>query len=255
MMIKSSLCGLPLRGFRLMIEREKGFSSKVGIDVRKVEVRYEHLSVEGDAYVGSRALPTLLNSTLNVIEGILEKVKIVPSKKRAVKILHDVSGIVKPSRMTLLLGPPGAGKTILLKALAGKLEKDLRVSGRITPFPASILQSRRRKYSFNPFLFPDQLLNINCGKSKKQKTVQDYHDNSIKIGTRVHLFCHRIPKSIVAQGVVVDLIGGEKKDGHAFVKVYVEKALIPNEKLLRPQEGARTIGEAIHWEFVDVMEI
>lgn len=31
-------------------------------------------------------------------------------------------------RMTLLLGPPGAGKTILLKALAAKLDKDLRVS-------------------------------------------------------------------------------------------------------------------------------
>ncbi|KAG8362695.1 hypothetical protein BUALT_BualtUnG0049900 [Buddleja alternifolia] len=80
-----------------------------------------------------------------------------------------------------------------------------------------------------------------------------------QIGTRVHLFCHRIPKSIVAQGVVVDLIGGEKKDRHVFVKVYVEKTLIPNEKLLRPYEGARTIGEAIHkcinWEFVDVMEI
>ncbi|KAG8362846.1 hypothetical protein BUALT_BualtUnG0031500 [Buddleja alternifolia] len=59
---------------------------------------------------------------------------------------------------------------------------------------------------------------INCGRSKKQKTVEDYYDNSIK-------------------GVVVDLIGGEKKDGHAFVKVYVEKALIPNEKLLRPHEG------------------
>ncbi|KAG8364799.1 hypothetical protein BUALT_Bualt18G0036300 [Buddleja alternifolia] len=41
----------------------------------------------------------------------------------------------------------------------------------------------------------------------------------VQIGTRVHLFCHRIPKSIVAQGVVVDLIGGEKKDGYTFVKV------------------------------------
>lgn len=29
--------------------------------------------------------------------------------------------------MTLLLGPPASGKTTLLKALAGKLEKDLRV--------------------------------------------------------------------------------------------------------------------------------
>ncbi|KAG8380763.1 hypothetical protein BUALT_Bualt06G0049900 [Buddleja alternifolia] len=69
----------------------------------------------------------------------------------------------------------------------------------------------------------------------------------------------RIPKTIVAQGVVVDLISGEKKDGHAFVKVYVEIALIPNEKLLRPHEVARTIRKAIHkcihWEYVDVMEI
>jgi len=47
-------------------------------------------------------------------------------------VLHDVSGIVKPRRMTLLLGPPGSGKTTLLLALAGKLDKDLRVSGKVT---------------------------------------------------------------------------------------------------------------------------
>lgn len=42
----------------------------MGIDIPKIEVRYEHLSIEGDAYVGSRALPTLLNVTLNLIEVI-----------------------------------------------------------------------------------------------------------------------------------------------------------------------------------------
>ena len=40
----------------------------MSIEVPKIEVRYEHLSVEGDVYVGSRALPTLLNVTLNTIE-------------------------------------------------------------------------------------------------------------------------------------------------------------------------------------------
>jgi hypothetical protein len=40
----------------------------VSIEVPKIEVRYEHLSVEGDVYVGSRALPTLFNVTLNTID-------------------------------------------------------------------------------------------------------------------------------------------------------------------------------------------
>ncbi|EPS57577.1 hypothetical protein M569_17240, partial [Genlisea aurea] len=114
------------------LKRIRKRADKVGMERPKVEVRFENLSIEGDAYVGSRALPTLLNSTLNIVEGVLEQLRILPSKKRSIKILHDVSGIIKPSRLTLLLGPPGSGKTVFLKSLAGKLDKDLTVSGRIT---------------------------------------------------------------------------------------------------------------------------
>ncbi|XP_061340257.1 ABC transporter G family member 39-like isoform X2 [Gastrolobium bilobum] len=105
---------------------------RVGIEVPKIEVRYENLSVEGDVYVGSRALPTLLNATLNIVESMLGLFHLAPSKKKEIQILKNVSGIVKPSRMTLLLGPPGAGKTTLLLALAGKLDRNLRDYGRIT---------------------------------------------------------------------------------------------------------------------------
>lgn len=31
-------------------------------------MRFQNLFIEGDAYVGTRALPTLLNSTLNTLE-------------------------------------------------------------------------------------------------------------------------------------------------------------------------------------------
>ncbi|XP_050243453.1 ABC transporter G family member 34-like [Quercus robur] len=114
------------------LRRLRDRTDRVGIEIPKIEVRYERLSVEGDVYVGSRALPTLLNVTLNTIESILGLVHLAPTKKRKIQILKDVSGIVKPSRMTLLLGPPGAGKTTLLQALAGKLDKDLKVSGKVT---------------------------------------------------------------------------------------------------------------------------
>ncbi|KAL5545906.1 hypothetical protein UlMin_005593 [Ulmus minor] len=114
------------------LRRLRDRTDRVGIEIPKIEVRYENLSIEGDVYVGSRALPTLLNVTLNTIESILGLVRLAPSKKRKIQILDDVSGIVRPSRMTLLLGPPGAGKTTLLLALAGKLDSDLRVSGKVT---------------------------------------------------------------------------------------------------------------------------
>ncbi|KAJ0075710.1 hypothetical protein Patl1_34366 [Pistacia atlantica] len=56
------------------------------------------------------------------IEGLLNSLRILSSKKKQLKVLQDVSGIIKPGRMTLLLGPPASGKTTLLLALAGKLD-------------------------------------------------------------------------------------------------------------------------------------
>ncbi|CAL1386918.1 unnamed protein product [Linum trigynum] len=115
-----------------LLRRIRHRTDVVGIKIPTVEIRFEGLSVEGDGYVGTRALPTLLNFVVNTVQGILGLCRVFPTKKRVVRILHNISGIVKPSRMTLLLGPPGSGKTTLLKTLSGKLDKNLRVSGRVT---------------------------------------------------------------------------------------------------------------------------
>ncbi|KAJ4821952.1 hypothetical protein Tsubulata_045868 [Turnera subulata] len=64
--------------------------------------------------------------------GLLNCLHILPNRKIPVHILKDVSGSIKPSRMTLLLGPPSCGKTTLLLALAGKLDSSLKLSGRVT---------------------------------------------------------------------------------------------------------------------------
>ncbi|KAL8471295.1 hypothetical protein ACS0TY_028809 [Phlomoides rotata] len=51
-----------------MLKAFEDDNERVGIDIPKYEVRFEDLSVEGDVVSGSRALPTLLNSTVNAIE-------------------------------------------------------------------------------------------------------------------------------------------------------------------------------------------
>ncbi|KAK4481011.1 hypothetical protein RD792_011879 [Penstemon davidsonii] len=105
---------------------------RVGIDMPTIEVRYEHLNIDAEAYNASRALPTFINFNINIIEGLLNSLHILPSRKKPFTILKDVSGIIKPCRMTLLLGPPSSGKTTLLLALAGKLDPALKTSGRVS---------------------------------------------------------------------------------------------------------------------------
>ena len=44
------------------------FSNRVGLGIPTVEVRFEHLTVDAEAYVGSRALPTIFNFSANILE-------------------------------------------------------------------------------------------------------------------------------------------------------------------------------------------
>ncbi|MBA0678048.1 hypothetical protein Goari_019414, partial [Gossypium aridum] len=105
---------------------------KVGITLPTVEVRYQQLTIEANCYTGSRALPSLPNVARNIAESALDMLGITLAKTTNLTILNEVSGIIKPSRMTLLLGPPSSGKTTLLLALAGKLDQSLRVKGEVT---------------------------------------------------------------------------------------------------------------------------
>ncbi|KAK2646907.1 hypothetical protein Ddye_022102 [Dipteronia dyeriana] len=105
--------------------------NKVGIQLPTVEVRYKNLSVEAECeVVHGKPLPTLWNATKSTFSGFTS---LLGSKQEAkLRIIKDVSGIIKPGRMTLLLGPPGCGKTTLLLALAGKLSHSLKASGEVS---------------------------------------------------------------------------------------------------------------------------
>ncbi|XP_065867197.1 pleiotropic drug resistance protein 2-like isoform X3 [Euphorbia lathyris] len=156
-------------------------TDRVGIQIPKMEVRFLNLEIEGESQVGSRALPTLLNSVLNAFEGVLGTIGLSPSKKKVIKILQNVSGVIKPSRITLLLGPPGSGKTTLLKALAGKLDDDLKVSGKVT-FCG---------HEFSEF-YPQRTCayisqhDLHCGEMTVRETL-DFSGRCMGVGTRYYM--------------------------------------------------------------------
>uniref|UniRef100_A0A9I9CX19 ABC transporter domain-containing protein n=1 Tax=Cucumis melo TaxID=3656 RepID=A0A9I9CX19_CUCME len=104
---------------------------KVGEKFPTVEVKYKNVHIEAECeVVHGKAIPTLWNSLQSKLYDII-KFCGVKSHKAKIDIIEDVSGIIKPGRLTLLLGPPGCGKTTLLKALSGNLNKSLKFSGEI----------------------------------------------------------------------------------------------------------------------------
>ncbi|KAK4339776.1 hypothetical protein RND71_041238 [Anisodus tanguticus] len=145
-----------------LLHKIKKRINKVGVELPTVEVRYKNLTIEAECeLVHGKPLPTLWNSlksimmkvqapalcyfyfatcdfysSLNlVIQFVQQNLARIPglqSEVAKIKIINDVSGVIKPGRMTLLLGPPGCGKTTLLKAFSGNLDKSLKVSGEIS---------------------------------------------------------------------------------------------------------------------------
>lgn len=70
------------------------FEYRVGLNVPTIEVRFEHLTVEAKVYIGSRALPTLLNFSINMLQ---------------VNLLNHIKKVKIYSKFSNLLTPPGIG--------------------------------------------------------------------------------------------------------------------------------------------------
>ena len=73
-----------------------GCCCRSGLDVPKVEVRFRDLTIGASVHVGSRALPTILNSYRNAVEDQLIQLRLMRSHKKPFPILHGISGALQP---------------------------------------------------------------------------------------------------------------------------------------------------------------
>ena len=63
-----------------------------------------------------------MHPAAGAVQGWLRGARLLRRNVQRLQVLEGCSGVLRPGRLTLLLGPPASGKTSLLKALAGKLD-------------------------------------------------------------------------------------------------------------------------------------
>jgi energy-coupling factor transporter ATP-binding protein EcfA2 len=108
--------------------------------VPSVRVQFSNLTIEAKGELAGQDNPSVLNSAINTlpIKRIITKLNSKSSYKdnnNFVRVLDNATGVLEPGRLTLLLGPPGSGKSLLQSALAGRLKPQkgsLKVQGAVT---------------------------------------------------------------------------------------------------------------------------
>jgi hypothetical protein len=80
---------------------------RAGVQLSRVELKFTDLNASADVLVGSRGMPTVANAFINTPLELLTAARLLPSNRHHHSILQGVSGVLRPGRLTLLLGPPG----------------------------------------------------------------------------------------------------------------------------------------------------
>ena len=111
------------KGGNELLARVRAKLQEHGIELPTVQVEFRGVQVKTDALVGAAGIQTVGSVPLALLRRLLGRGK---QQTREIAVLGGpggpLSGILKPGRATLLLGPPGCGKTALMRVLGARLE-------------------------------------------------------------------------------------------------------------------------------------
>lgn len=98
------------------------------------QVHYEGLRYDVDVPKVQYDVPNVASECGNCLGGIARGVACQKPPHTSFPVLDGVDGALRPGTMSLVLAPPGHGKSALLQALAGKIDSSAlegEVSGRL----------------------------------------------------------------------------------------------------------------------------
>ncbi|RLN92745.1 hypothetical protein BBJ28_00004293 [Nothophytophthora sp. Chile5] len=110
------------------------FKAANGGSLPQMEVRFNNVSITADVTVTTEVtaqseLPTLYHTVMRSLAQFSLKKHVVRKE-----IIKNVSGVLKPGTITLVLGQPGSGKTSFMRILSGQfpMKKNITVEGEMT---------------------------------------------------------------------------------------------------------------------------
>jgi ABC-type multidrug transport system ATPase subunit len=136
------------------------YHANVGADF-PIEIRMDHLTYSVPITLGANKIRTVYNSSgIYVIVKFFKGVRhgYTNEERKGTKIiLDDISIVLRPGKMYLVLGPPGSGKSTFLRAIAGRLKvgKDATMNGSIS-YNGKTREEKTKFHIDNAIAFIDQ---------------------------------------------------------------------------------------------------
>jgi hypothetical protein len=94
-------------------------------DAPTMDIVFQHLSYNVKVASDETSIPSISKSFLDFFKWITFQ----QPKPVNLAVFNDCTGVIPHGKMTLVLAPPGAGKSQFLKTLAGRMRNEKRVTG------------------------------------------------------------------------------------------------------------------------------